>query len=333
MRILVIGKEGRLQAHADPAVYARHTYTYVPLGTPDEEILASGGDADVIVVDAIGKVSRKVICGMPNLKMIHSEGVGYQGVDVKAATERGIPVCNCKGMNSSAVAEQALLLMLGCVKHVIHDDREFRKGRQIQVKEAYFLTGLRELADCQVGLIGLGDIGQATARLLAAFECRVVYTSRHRRSEELEKALGLTYLPMNDLLAASDIVSLHVAVAPETIHMADDAFFARMKPGSYLINTSRGELVDTDALGRAIGSGRIAGAGLDCVDGEPVTADNAVFRQDKEVLDKIVFSCHIGGITTSSMKRGYAMIWDDIRKVEDGVRPDHICNREVLEND
>lgn len=333
MRILVIGKEGRLQSHANPEVYAKHTYTYVPLGTPDEEILAAGGDADIIVVDAIGKVSGKVIDGMPNLKMIHSEGVGYQGVDVKAATRRGIAVCNCKGMNSSAVAEQALLLMLGCVKHVIHDDREFRQGRQIQVKEAYFLTGLKELADCQVGLIGLGDIGQATARLLAAFGCRVVYTSRHRRSEELEKALGVSYMPMDELLASSDIVSLHVAVAPETVHMADDAFFEKMKAGSYLINTSRGELVDTDALGRALLSGKIAGAGLDCVDGEPVTADNAIFRQKEEVLDKIVFSCHIGGITTSSMKRGYAMIWDDISKVENGEKPGHICNREVLRND
>lgn len=330
MRILVIGKEGRLQSHADPAVYARHTYTYVPLGTPDEEILASGKDADIIVVDAIGKVSSKLIDGMPNLKMIHSEGVGFQGVDVKAASEHGVYVCNCKGMNSTAVAEQAVLLMLDCVKHVIHDDRAFREGRQIQVKEAYFMTGLGELADCQVGIIGLGDIGQATAKLLAAFGCRVVYTSRHRRSEELEKELGVTYMPEDELLETSDIVSLHVAVTPDTVHMANDAFFDRMKKGSYLINTSRGELVDTEALGRAIAAGKIAGAGLDCVEGEPVTSDNKIFSLGDEVLDKIVFSCHIGGITTSSMKRGYAMIWDDIQKLENGGKPGHICNREVL---
>ncbi|MGI5989371.1 MAG: 2-hydroxyacid dehydrogenase [Lachnospiraceae bacterium] len=329
MRILVIGKEGRLEAHTDPEVYAGHTFTYVPLGTPDEEILAAESSAEVIVVDAIGSVSRKLIEGMPNLKMIHSEGVGYQGVDVQAASEHGVYVCNCKGMNATAVAEQAVLLMLGCVKHVIHDDRAFREGKQIQTKEAYFMTGLGELADCQVGIIGLGDIGKATARLLNAFGCKVVYNSRSRRSEEQERELGVTYLSMDELLKTSDIVSLHVAVTPETIHMADDAFFGRMKKGAYLINTSRGELVGTEALGRAIASGKIAGAGLDCVEGEPVSKDNAIFRLGDAVLDKIVFSCHIGGITTSSMKRGYAMLWDDIGRLEKGQKPGHICNKEV----
>ena len=333
MRILVIGKEGRLQSHADPEVYAKHTYTYVPLGTQAAEIPEAGKQADVIVVDAIGKVSGELIAEMPNLKMIHSEGVGFQGVDVKAATEHGVYVCNCKGMNSTAVAEQAILLMLGCVKNVIHDDQAFREGCQIQVKENYFLTGLGELADCQVGIIGLGDIGKATARLLNAFGCKVVYNSRHRRSEEEEKELGVTYLPLDELLGTSDIVSLHTAVTPQTTHMANDVFFDRMKKGSYLINTSRGELVDTNALGRAIAAEKIAGAGLDCVDGEPVTKDNDIFHQGKDVLDKIVFSCHIGGITTSSMKRGYAMIWDDINRLEKGLKPGHVCNEEVKGND
>lgn len=328
MKILVIGKEGRLQNNTEPGVYARHEFVYVPMGTEDKAILAAGGDAEIIIVDAMGRVSADLINGMPRLKLIHSEGVGFQGVDIAAAKEKHVYVCNCKGMNATAVAEQAILLMLGLLRGVVTGDRAVREGRQISVKENHMLTGdLAELADCTIGFVGFGDIAKAAAKMADVFGAKTVYYDVFRVSQAVEEEYKTTYLPLEELLAASDIVSLHLPVTPQTAGMVNADFFSRMKKGAYLINTARGELVDSEALITAIRSGKLAGAGLDCVAGEPVAADNVILQAEADVEDKIIYSCHVGGITASSFKRGYQMLWDDIAKVEAGVEPEHIVNR------
>ena len=324
MKILVIGKEGRLQKNADPAVYARHIFSYVPNNSPDEVILAAGKDAEIIIVDAMGSVSAAVINSMPNLKMIHSEGVGYQGVDTQAAAKNHVYVCNCKGMNATAVAEQAIFLMLGLLRGGITGDRAVREGRQIEVKENHMLTGdLMELADCTIGYVGFGDIARATANMADVFGAENVY---YCPSGEKKDAKNAKYLPLDELLAVSDIVSLHLPVTPETVNTADRAFFAKMKDGAYLVNTARGELVDSEALLMAIRSGKLAGAGLDCVADEPVRKDNAILQAEPEVEDKILFSPHVGGITASSFKRGYRILWENIARIESGQRPTNSVN-------
>lgn len=327
MKILVIGKEGRLQKNAEPAVYGRHDFTYVPMGTEISAIPEAGKDAEVIIVDAMGKVSAELINAMPKLKMIHSEGVGFQGVDVAAASKRHVYVCNCKGMNSTAVAEQAILLMLGLLRGVVTGDRAVREGRQISVKENHMLAGdLKELADCTIGFVGFGDIAKATAKMADVFGARTVYYARHRASQDVECEYKTTYMPLDELLQISDIVSLHLPVTPQTTNMANAAFFAKMKTGAYLVNTARGELVDSQALLDALRSGRLAGAGLDCIAGEPVAADNVILNADKDIEAKLLYSCHVGGITASSFKRGYQMLWSNIAKIEAGETPLHVVN-------
>lgn len=324
MKILVIGKEGRLQKNADPAVYARHTFSYVPNNSPDDVILAAGRDAEIIIVDAMGSVAAAVIEEMPNLKMIHSEGVGYQGVDIEAARKKQVYVCNCKGMNATAVAEQAIFLMLSLLRGSVTGDRAVREGRQIEVKENHMLAGdLKELADCTIGYVGFGDIAQAVARMADIFGARNVYYCPSGAKRGIETA---SYLPLDELLAVSDIVSLHLPVTPETVNTANSEFFAKMKDGSYLVNTARGELVDSEALLSSIRSGKLAGAGLDCVAGEPVREDNVILQAEKEVEDKLIFSPHVGGITASSFKRGYKMLWENVARIEAGERPEHIVN-------
>lgn len=327
-KILVIGKEGRLSGYtSDKKNLEDYDIAYVPLGASDEQLLESGKDASYIIVDAIGRVPGDVIIQMPELKLIHSEGVGYQGVDLDAADERGIYVCNCKGMNAAAVAEQAVLLMLGLLRDVAGGDRSVRAGEQIAVKEAYMMAGdLRELGDCRVGLVGLGDIGKATAVLLSAFGAEVVYHKPHRLAEEDEKRYGVRSMELDELLASSDIVSLHLPVNESTRYMADSAFFSKMKDSAYLINTSRGELVNSRDLVKALENGEIAGAGLDTIDGEPVAADNDLLMISEEAGKRLLMSCHIGGITGASFRRGYDMIWSDIKKVRAGEKPDNIVN-------
>ena len=325
-RLLVIGREGRLAKYSpDPEKLNAYDISYAPVGASDEELLAKGRDADFILVDAIGSVSGNVIRQMPNLKLIHSEGVGYQGVDLAAAEERGVYVCNCKGMNASAVAEQAVLLMLGVLRDVCGGDRNVRAGRQIEAKEKYMIEGsLTELSECTVGLIGFGDIAKKTADLLHAFGAKVVYTKKTPAPEDVESRYGASFLPQDELLAVSDIVSLHAPVNDETRSMADASFFEKMKDTAYLINTSRGELVDSRELVSALESGSIAGAGLDTIDGEPVKSDNPLLQISEEAGRKLLLSCHIGGITRASFSRGYAMILEAMEKVDRGEKPDNI---------
>ena len=327
-KLLVIGSEGRLARYtADSSLLQRYDISYAPVGSEDDEILKICRDADYILVDAIAGVSARLIESMPSLKLIHSEGVGYQGVDTEAAAARGIYVCNCKGMNAAAVAEQAVLLMLGLLRDVCGGDASVKAGGQIETKERYMMEGsLRELGECTVGLLGFGDIGRATAKLLQAFGSRVVYSKPRRLTEEEERMYGVTFMERDELLAACDIVSLHLPATEETMYMADEEFLKAMKPGSYLVNTSRGQLVDNVALVKAIADGHLAGAGLDTIDGEPVQPDNTLLTAPEHVRDRLLLSCHIGGITGASFRRGYAAVWSNIEKVSRGETPDNIVN-------
>lgn len=327
MKLLVIGREGRLALYAPAwAEMEKYDITYVPATATDEEILAAGTDFDFFLVDAMSRVSKKVIDANTNLKMIHSEGVGFNYFDIDAAREKKIYVCNCKAANANAVAEQSVLLMLGVLRFVIDGHNSFLAGAQIKNKEAHMLAGdLRELGECTVGLLGFGDIAQASARMLRAFGAKVIYSNRTRKPE-LEEALGVTYVTREELLAQSDIISVYLNSNAETYHTVNKEFLEKMKKGSYLINTARGDLVDSDALIEAIASGHLAGAGLDTVADEPVQPDNAFLTCSRVVQDKILFSPHIGGITGGAFRRCHEMFWSDLKKVEAGEIPDHIVN-------
>jgi lactate dehydrogenase-like 2-hydroxyacid dehydrogenase len=180
---------------------------------------------------------------------------------------------------------------------------------------------LKELSECTIGFVGYGDIARETARLANAFGANMLYykPSGEDTSEKLAK-----YMPLDELLSESDIVSLHLPVNSNTFHTVNREFLSKMKKGSILINTARGELVDSAALITAIRNGNLSGAGLDCIEGEPVQKDNPLLCADKEVLDKIIFSPHIAGVTKISFIRGYKMIWSNIHKIEKGEEPDNI---------
>ena len=327
MKVLVIGKQERCETYMPDLPIAKEAEkVYVKMGTADEEILKCAGDADVILADAIGKVSANLIGHMPNLKMIHSEGVGYNGIDVKAAAEKNVYVCNNPGVNAGAVAEQAILLMLGLLRDVINGHAKELEGRQIEVKEQKMLDGITELADCSVGLIGFGNIAKATAVRLNAFGCKVYYYNHRRKSEEEEKKYGVEYLPLDKLAEVCDIVSIHVAVTPETVGMINRGFLSKMKRTAFFINTSRGELVDNDALKEALESGQIAGAGLDTIYPEPTTKDNPLLNLAEECPARVLYSPHIGGITRSSFRRCHEQVWQNFQRIAAGEKPVNVVN-------
>ena len=295
---------------------------------PVEEYLRQAGDADFIIVDAITTISDELIRQMPNLLVIHSEGVAFNAIDLKAADECGVYVCNAKGMNAMAVAEQAVLLMVGMLRNMVVNDAAVRNGHQIETKEGYMQNGnLYELADCSVGLVGFGDIAQKTAHLLKAYGVKeIYYYKRHRLDPEQEQQFGVQYRELDDLLASSRIVSLHLPVTDATMHMADHDFFAKMQPGSYLVNTARGELVDDAALIEALKSERLAMAGLDTLDHEPVLKNHPLLNQSSGITRRLLLSPHIGGITAASFYRGYAMIDEDLWLAAQGQEPKRVVN-------
>lgn len=329
MEILHIGKAGNLERYSDKKELDRgFEIVDLPMNLDDEAYLRDAKDADFIIADAMGRVSGGIICGMPNLKMIHSEGVGFNFFDIEAAKKQGVYVCNCKGMNAMAVAEQTILLMLGLLRNVKQGDIDVREGRQIDTKEGYMKNGdLYELGDFCIGLLGFGDIAKCVAKILKAFGAEVYYYDIFRASPEVESELGAEYLPMEKLLKRCNMISIHLPVTKETKNMINDDFFAKMRDGSYIINTSRGELVDSEALVRAMESGKIFKAGLDTVANEPVRKDNILLCQSGDIEKRILFSPHIGGVTASSFKRGYAMAWENIDRILKGEEPLRVVNK------
>jgi len=330
MKLLVIGDAARCNKYLpDLPIVGQVERMVFARGSSDDELLAAGAavtQADFLLADAISPVSARLIAALPKLKLIHSEGVAYNGIDLAAARRRGIPVCNCKGVNAGAVAEQAVLLMLACLRDVVGGDAAVRAGRQIQTKERLMVEGIRELGECSVGFIGAGDIAQATMRRLGAWGSKMLYYKRTPLAPALERELGAAYAPLGELLAASDIVSLHVPVTAETAQMVDAGFLAQMRPGSVLINTARGEVVDQLALGRALEEGRLAAAGLDTLDPEPVLLDNSLLGLSAAAMRRIVFSPHVGGITTGTFQRAHRIIWENIARVVAGEQPVNIVN-------
>ncbi|MDR2434176.1 MAG: 2-hydroxyacid dehydrogenase [Treponema sp.] len=327
MKILVIGNRDRYGKFTpDELEKRREALVFCKRGAADGELLAAGGDAGIILADAIAPVGRDLIEKMPNLRMIHSEGVAYDKIDLRAAAERGVFVCNNKGCNAAAVAEQAILLMLAFLRRAIAGDREVRAGRQIQMKERLMVEGITELGGCTAGLIGFGDIAKATAVRLGAFGCRILYYTPRQKPRETEEEFAVRYAALEELAALSDIVSIHASVTPETTGMIGAGFLGRMKPSAFVVNTARGEIVDNLALREAIVAGKIAGAAFDTLYPEPVPADHPLLGLPGSCRDRVIFAPHLGGITTGSFMRAHRNIWQNVGRIERGEKPVNIVN-------
>jgi lactate dehydrogenase-like 2-hydroxyacid dehydrogenase len=330
MKIMVITSRKRVETYSDVASLPTDwELIWMGYDMSVDEMLAKAGDADAILVDAITPVPGELIRKMPNLKIIHSEGVGYNAIDIKTARECNIDVCNNKGCNKHAVAEQAILMMLAVTRREVEGHQAVLDGQQINKKTQWSMEGIQELGSMHVGILGMGDIGLETARLCKAFGCKVSYNKRHPYDRKIEEDYGIDYLSAEELLATCDIVSLHLPVSDETYGYMNRERFSLMKNTAILINTARGEIVDNDALLWALKSGEIKAAGLETLAPEPVTIDNtivAAMKSDSELANKITLSPHIGGLTYQTFTQIYANIWDNFKAVENGQRPKNVVN-------
>ena len=327
MKVLVFGPKARYDLYI-PEYVKRLPVELVFSGAHQSALQAAEEhpDTQVIFADAITPVSREVMDRLPQLNMIHSEGVAFNAIDIQAAREKGIFVCNNKGCNAVSVAEHAVMLILMALRHGITGHAAVLEGRQIRMKEEVMVSNAPELGEQTVGLIGLGDIGQAVARLLRPFGCKLYYYTAHRRPAGVEAELGVTYLPLEELAAKCDILSLHCAVNEQTTHMVDEAFLARVKPGAILVNTARGQLVDNLAVRQALIDGRLGHIAIDTFDPEPTPAAHPLVGLPAEIADRAVFSPHLGGITGGSFRRAHQNMWNSVKLLLDGRRPQFIVN-------
>ena len=239
------------------------------------------------------------------LRLVHKLGAGVNTIDVDTATALGIAVANRPGANAPSAAEGTVLLMLAAMRRLLELDSGTRAGRGWPT-EAGLGETVRDIGSCTVGLVGYGNIAQRVEKIVAAMGARVIHTSTGDDGSP-------GWCELSDLLAASDIVSLHLPLTPQTERLIDRTALESMKPNALLVNTSRGAIVDEPALVAALRSGRLAAAGLDVFASEPVAADNPLLR-----LDNVVVTPHVVWYTQDTMRRYLAEAIDNCRRLRDG---------------
>ncbi|SDA93798.1 hydroxyacid dehydrogenase [Sinorhizobium sp. NFACC03] len=271
-----------------------YSLVYVPPYTSEEDLVGIVAGADPVgVVVRMGRFGASAIAAAPSLRVISKHGVGVDNIDLEAASRREIPVVVATGANAQSVAEHAIALLLTTVKRILPLDAGLRDGRW----EKPGFSG-KELSGMTMGLIGFGAIARHTAALAKAFGIRVSGYDPFAEDATFADAGVSRVRTVEEILATSDIVSLHCPLTPETRNLLDDKGFGQMKSGSYVINTARGGLIDEDALLRAVASGHIAGAGLDTFQVEPPSAEHPFWQEPK-----IVVTPHIGGVTQEANVR------------------------------
>lgn len=253
----------------------------------EEEMITILADADGAITLLSDPLTRRVLSSNPNLAIVANFAVGYNNVDIEAAREIGIVVTNTPGVLTEATADLTMGLMLAVMRRIVEGDAEVRSTGRCEWEPLKLLGS--SLQGKRLGIIGLGRIGSAVAARSCAFGMEVVHHSRGRG------------IPLEELLPTSDVVSLHVPLTPDTRHIIDRDALALMKKGSYLINTSRGPLVDETALCDALESGHLRGAGLDVYENEPAVNGRLLQRQD------VVIVPHIGSATDEA-RNGMARI-------------------------
>nr|WP_082958218.1 2-hydroxyacid dehydrogenase [Mycobacterium alsense] len=239
------------------------------------------------------------------LRLVHKLGAGVNTIDVAAATELGIAVANMPGANAASVAEGAVLLMLAALRRLPELDRAVRRGNGWPADPGLGET-VRDIGGCTVGLVGYGNIAKRVGAIVAAMGATVLHTSTRDDGRP-------GWRPLPELLSASDIVSLHLPLTAQTRHLIDRDALARMRPNAVLVNTSRGAVVDEAALVDALRDGRLAAAGLDVFEVEPVAPGNPLLA-----LDNVVLTPHVTWYTADTMRRYLTEAVANCRRLRDG---------------
>jgi len=289
------------------AALAAEGFEIAPCPEHDETGLAALLPEAEALLHILKPATAAMIAQAPRLRLIQKIGVGVNTIDLEAARRRGIAVANMPGTNTPAVAETALLLMLAALRRLPALDRACRAGAGWRLGGG-LQEQVGELRGRTVGLVGAGMVPRALAPILRGCGAALLYWSPREHPE-----LGVSRCDLPELLAAADIVSLHLPLVRETTHLIDRAALARMKPGAILVNTARGGLVDETALVEALKDGRLGAAGLDVFATEPLSSEHPLLA-----LDNVVLMPHVAWLTPETLDRSLDIAVANMRRLRDG---------------
>lgn len=269
-------------------------FELIDLSNPGEslnerQLIAALSGAWAVIAGGSEIYSRRVLEALPKLRVIARSGVGYDAIDIGAATDLGVAIVITPGANAEAVADFALALMLACLRRIIEVDADVRSGRWRPRRPA------RDLFGATVGIVGFGQIGKAVARRLRGFNCRILVVEPHP-DQDASLQLGVELMTMKEMLPQVDVLSLHVPLSAGTHYLIGEPELRLMRRHATLINTSRGSVVDGSALAAALREGVIAAAGLDVFEREPLPGSHELAK-----LPSVVLSGHIAGFTEGAL--------------------------------
>jgi glyoxylate reductase len=281
------------------------------------------GRCDILFCLLHDQIDTGVINANPALRLIAAQSITPSNIDVEAANARGVPVTVVPARTTEATADLTFALLLAVARRVVEGDRMVRAGKFPGAQSGYLLGSF--VWNKTIGLVGGGGlIGKAVARRAHGFGMRVLYYTPRRKSEDEESSAGLTYAPLDTLLAESDFVSIHSPLNKETRHQIGAGELRRMKRTAYLINTARGPIVDEAALTRARARKQIGGAGLDVFEYEPKVG------KDLRALSNVVLTPHLGSATLEVREDMANIVVDNILAFLEGKRPPNCVNPQVL---
>ncbi len=290
---------------------------------PKKVVIQKVAKVDALASLLSDKIDAEVFDVAQNLKIIAQFAVGYDNIDIKEATKRGIYVTNTPGVLTETTADFAWVLLMAVARRVVEADKYIRSGKWKVGWHPTMILG-RDVYGATLGIVGLGRIGAAVAKRATGFDMRTLYYSVTRKPN-LEKTLGLEFADLDTLLQKSDFVSIHVPLMEKTYHLIDERKLKLMKETACLINNSRGPVVDEKALYKALTEGWIAGAALDVFEQEPTSIDNPLLK-----LDNVVVAPHISSSSHETRSRMAEMVAENLIAFFEGKIPPNLVNREAL---
>jgi len=285
----------------------------------EEEWIKALQGVDALIIGP-QRLSSDAIRRADRLKVIGRHGVGFDNIDLAAATERGIVVTWTPGVLGETVADLTFGLIISVMRRIPQGIENVRSGRWNRGLELG-----KDVHNKTIGIIGLGDIGSRVARRAIGFGMQVLYSDSVRKSPNIERELRATYVSLEDLLQKADVVSIHVPLTVETRHMIGKRELSLMKRDAFLVNTSRGEVIDEVALCEALEKGTISGAALDVLADEPPSPENPLLR-----MKNVIITPHMASATQENRKRMAIVVAEDVARVLKGRKPLYPLNPEVV---
>lgn len=283
-----------------------------------DELIKRVADKDFLITPLSTQVDSDVIDNAPNLKLIANYGAGFNNIDIDYAKSKGIPVTNTPKVSTTSTSEVTCGLIIGLSHRMMEGDTLMRHEGFSGWAPLFFLG--HELAGKTLGIIGMGQIGQAVAKRMHAFDMKILYTQRHQLDSETEDALGATFTKFDDIIKNADVITLHLPASPATHHLIGAEQFKQMKDSAMLINAARGPIIDEAALYDALVNHEIAGAALDVYEKEPEVADGV------KALKNVVLTPHIGNATVEARDAMAEIVAKNTVSMDKGNKPNYVVN-------